>query len=146
MGLPCWEDGTTTDSEYEPLQGETFEYVDIEKKYRYMSQQVSHHPPISACIAQSPSWEYYGEVDAKSKFTGKSFEITPCGVAHVNLRILEEWSDGTYPKASRFEGLVKEHYSWKKVTTCVSNLLFTPVIDHYGIMVRSFFSFAHLER
>lgn len=43
------------------LQGETFEYVSLDKKYRYVSEQVCHHPPISACIAQSPAWEYFGE-------------------------------------------------------------------------------------
>lgn len=25
-------------------QGETFEYVNLTKKYRYVSEQVSHHP------------------------------------------------------------------------------------------------------
>lgn len=44
------------------LQGETFEYVRFDKDYRYMSEQVSHHPPISACWAESPYWRYYGEV------------------------------------------------------------------------------------
>ena len=43
-------------------QGETFEYVRLDKQYRYFSEQVSHHPPISACYAQSPRWHYYGEV------------------------------------------------------------------------------------
>lgn len=45
------------------LQGETFEYVRFDKEYRYVSEQVSHHPPISACWAESPSWYYYGEVN-----------------------------------------------------------------------------------
>jgi Oxysterol-binding protein len=44
------------------LQGETFEYVRLDKKYRYYSEQVSHHPPISACWAEAPNWRYYGEV------------------------------------------------------------------------------------
>ena len=44
------------------LQSETFEYVSLDKNYRYMSEQVSHHPPISACWAESTSWHYYGEV------------------------------------------------------------------------------------
>lgn len=44
------------------IQSETFEYVRLDKDYRYMSEQVSHHPPISACWAESPHWRYYGEV------------------------------------------------------------------------------------
>jgi hypothetical protein len=47
---------------HRPSQGETFEYVRLDKGYRYISEQVSHHPPISACWAESPSWHYYGEV------------------------------------------------------------------------------------
>ena len=43
-------------------QSETFEYVRFDKDYRYVSEQVSHHPPISACWADSPLWHYYGEV------------------------------------------------------------------------------------
>lgn len=96
-----------------------------------------HHPPISACIAQAASWEYFGEVDAKSKFMGKSFEIRPAGLAHVNLRIPKEWAPHL-PDAPRFPGMVIEHYSWTKVTTSISNFLFgAPIIDHFGDLVRS---------
>ncbi|KAK4054372.1 hypothetical protein OIO90_003605 [Microbotryomycetes sp. JL221] len=121
---------------FNPMLGETFEYVNATKKYRYISEQVSHHPPISACIAQSPTWEYFGEVDAKSKFLGKSFEIRPTGVAHVNLRFPKEWAPNLPPAGDRFPGMVVEHYSWTKVTTVISNFLFgNPIIDHYGDMV-----------
>jgi hypothetical protein len=119
---------------FNPMLSETYEYVDPKKKYRYISEQVCHHPPISACIAQSPSWEYFGSVDAKSKFMGKSFEIRPTGVAHVNLRIPKEWAPD-YPPTATVPDLVEEHYSWTKVTTSVSNfLLGNPIIDHYGDM------------
>ncbi|KAM0748994.1 hypothetical protein T439DRAFT_316102 [Meredithblackwellia eburnea MCA 4105] len=120
---------------FNPMLGETFEYVDIKKKYRYISEQVSHHPPISACIAQSPAWEYYGEVDAKSKFLGKSFEIRPTGIAHVNLRIPKAWAPHL-PPVPHIPDMVVEHYSWTKVITSVSNfLLGNPIIDHYGDMI-----------
>lgn len=120
---------------FNPMLSETYEYVDTKKKYRYISEQVCHHPPISACIAQSPSWEYFGSVDAKSKFMGKSFEIRPTGVAHVNLRIPKEWAP-EYPPTKTVPDLVEEHYSWTKVTTSVSNfLLGNPIIDHYGDMI-----------
>ena len=96
----------------------------MDKQYRYMSEQVSHHPPISACWAESPLWSYYGEVDAQNRFMGKSFEIRPTGVAHVEL----------YPQPG--VNKAKEHYTWKKVTTNVSGfILGSPTIDHYGDMV-----------
>ncbi|KAJ7087915.1 Oxysterol-binding protein-domain-containing protein [Mycena belliarum] len=121
---------------FNPMLSETFEYVRIDKEYRYLSEQVSHHPPISACMAESPFWRYYGEVDAQNKFMGKSFEIRPTGVAHTELLIPSELAP-SYPKApSPFEGKVCEHYSWKKVTTNVSGfILGSPTIDHYGDMV-----------
>ncbi|GAA5924058.1 hypothetical protein JCM3775_005584 [Rhodotorula graminis] len=121
---------------FNPLLGETFEYVDVRKKYRYQSEQVSHHPPMSACFGQSPSWDYFGTVDAKSRFGGKSFEIRPTGVAHCVLRIPDEWADPSCPPNKQLPGMRDEHYSWVKVTTSVSNFIFgSPIIDHYGDMV-----------
>lgn len=104
-----------------------------------MSEQVSHHPPISACWAESPHWRYYGEVDAQNKFMGKSFEIRPTGVAHAELLLPEERAPN-YPKAKgpHVQGRVVEHYSWKKVTTNISGfILGSPTIDHYGDMIVS---------
>ncbi|KAI0716160.1 Oxysterol-binding protein-domain-containing protein [Cerioporus squamosus] len=104
---------------FNPMLSETFEYVRHDKQYRYVSEQVSHHPPISACWAESPMWRYYGEVDAQNKFMGKSFEIRPTGVAHAELLLPEE-----------------QHFSWKKVTTNISGfILGSPTIDHYGDMI-----------
>jgi len=121
---------------FNPLLGETFEYIDPEKEFRYLSEQVSHHPPTSACYAESPRWSYFGETDAKNKFTGKSFEIKPTGVAHAILNIPKSFQ-GTqdYPPVKTNPSRVEEHYSWKKVTTVVSNFLMgSPTIDHYGDM------------
>ncbi|KAJ7595383.1 Oxysterol-binding protein-domain-containing protein [Mycena floridula] len=121
---------------FNPMLSETFEYVRFDKEFRYVSEQVSHHPPISACWAESPSWNYFGEVDAQNKFMGKSFEIRPTGIAHAELLIPEALGPN-YPKATgkKREGKVVEHYSWKKVTTNVSGfILGSPTIDHYGDM------------
>ncbi|KAG8876575.1 hypothetical protein FRB98_007244 [Tulasnella sp. 332] len=127
---------------FNPMLGETFEYCRLDRHYRYVSEQVSHHPPISACWAESPSWNYYGEVDAKNKFMGKSFEIRPTGVAHADLKISTELASKTdarsrYPPVPGPFGKDKvlEHYSWKKVTSNVSGFISgSPTIDHYGDM------------
>lgn len=77
------------------------------------------------------------KVDAKSKFLGKSFEITPTGGAHADLMLSEEWAPD-YPKDNhpRNTGKVIEHYSWKKVTTNISGFISgAPTIDHYGEMI-----------
>lgn len=117
------------------------------------------YQPISACWADSPHFRYYGEVDAKNKFLGRSFEIRPTGDAHVDLRIPSAWAKGNkdYPEDTTYKNLgedgVLEHYrsvrplpshsmlvltpllfnlnSWKKVTTAVSNFIMgNPIIDH----------------
>ncbi|WVQ84916.1 hypothetical protein IAT38_007079 [Cryptococcus sp. DSM 104549] len=124
---------------FNPLLSQSFEYA-IPNRYRYISEQVSHHPPISACYSEAPTWKYYGEVDAQNKFQGRSFEIRPTGVAHAELVIPKEWVKPglEYPAAGAEygEGLVIEHYSWKKVTTNVSNFIMgSPIIDHYGDLV-----------
>ena len=123
---------------FNPLLGETFEYMRPDKKYRYVSEQVSHHPPISACFAQSPTWEYMGCVDAKSKFLGRTFEIRPTGVAHVNLKVPRKWvqTDKELKSAPMLsDDHVLEHYSWNKVTTSVSGFIVgSPTIDHFGDM------------
>lgn len=77
------------------------------------------------------------KVDAQNKFMGKSFEIRPTGIAHVELILNEEWAPD-YPedKHPRNVGKVVEHYSWKKVITNISGfMLGAPTIDHYGEMI-----------
>ena len=76
------------------------------------------------------------QVDAQNKFTGKSFEIRPTGVAHADLLIPAERGPGYPAYEGRIaQGRVVEHYSWKKVTTNVSGfILGSPTIDHYGDM------------
>ncbi|KAF8272111.1 Oxysterol-binding protein-domain-containing protein [Lactarius quietus] len=123
---------------FNPMLSETFEYVRLDKEYRYLSEQVSHHPPMSACWAEGPRWRYYGEEYAQNKFTGKSFEIRPTGVANVDVLLPVEWGP-TYPKYKSKHTVSEravEHYSWKKVTTNISGfILGSPTIDHYGDMI-----------
>lgn len=95
-----------------------------DKGFRYLAEQVCHHPPISACYCDSPDYAFWTEVNVKSKFWGKSLEIHPMGVCHVSLPLHGVAKDD--PKT--------EHFSWKKVTTNV-NIVGTLSLDHYGDMV-----------
>ncbi|KAK2740448.1 hypothetical protein FQN57_006075 [Myotisia sp. PD_48] len=106
---------------FNPLLGETYEYVRPDKGYRFFVEQVSHHPPIGAAHAESPRWDYYGESAVKSKFYGKSFDINPLGTWFLRLR-----------PASGGEEL----YTWKKVTSSVVGIITgNPTVDNYGPMV-----------
>ncbi|KAI8457059.1 Oxysterol-binding protein-domain-containing protein [Phakopsora pachyrhizi] len=83
---------------------------------------------------QSQRWRYSGECDAKNKFTGESFEIRPTKIAHL-LLYLPKTFEGVenYPEAPLTNNdRVKEQYTWKKVTTVITNLILgPPVIYHY---------------
>lgn len=106
---------------FNPLLHETYEYCRPDKGFRFIVEQVSHHPPIGAAHAQANNWEYYGESSVKSKFTGKSFDINPLGTWYCRLKL----SDGS-----------TELYTWKKVNTAVVGILLgNPTVDNYGPMV-----------
>ncbi|PLN77706.1 Oxysterol-binding protein-domain-containing protein [Aspergillus taichungensis] len=105
---------------FNPLLGETFEYVRPDKGYRFFVEQVSHHPPVGAAWAEAPRWDYYGESALKSKFYGKSFDINLLGTWFLKLRPV---SGG------------EELYTWKKVTSSVIGIITgNPTLDNYGLM------------
>ncbi|KAJ2908593.1 Oxysterol-binding protein 3, partial [Coemansia aciculifera] len=60
---------------FNPLLGETYEMVDSLGGYRFVSEKVSHHPPVMACYADSPFYRFWQDSSGKSKFWGKSMEI-----------------------------------------------------------------------
>ncbi|XP_061925921.1 oxysterol-binding protein-related protein 6 isoform X1 [Entelurus aequoreus] len=100
---------------FNPLLGETYECIREDKGFCFFSEQVSHHPPISACHCESKNFTFWQDVRWKNKFWGKSMEILPVGT--VNLMI---------PSFG-------DHYEWNKVTTCVHNILSgRRWIEHYG--------------
>ncbi|KAL9116069.1 MAG: hypothetical protein Q9227_000437 [Pyrenula ochraceoflavens] len=105
---------------FNPLLGETYEYVRPDKGYRFFIEQVSHHPPIGAAYAESAKWDYYGESAVRSKFYGKSFDINPLGTWFLRLRPV---TGG------------EELYTWKKVTSSVVGIITgNPTVDNYGPM------------
>ena len=106
---------------FNPLLGETFEYARPDKGYRYLIEQVSHHPPISAMYAESARWEYFGESAVQSRFSGKTFDLHHLGTWFVRL-----WPANGGPA---------ELYSWKKVMTSVVGIITgNPMVDNYGPM------------
>ncbi|KAM9851668.1 oxysterol-binding protein-related protein 3 isoform 1-T1 [Aulostomus maculatus] len=100
---------------FNPILGETYECERPDKGFRFVAEQVSHHPPISACHAESKNFIFWQDVRCKNKFWGKSMEIVPVGTTHV---ILPGFGD---------------HYEWNKVTSCIHNILSGQRwIEHYG--------------
>ncbi|XP_058504686.1 oxysterol-binding protein-related protein 3 isoform X3 [Solea solea] len=100
---------------FNPILGETYECDRPDKGFQFVAEQVSHHPPISACHAESKNFVFWQDVRCKNKFWGKSMEIVPVGTTHVTL---PEFGD---------------HYEWNKVTSCIHNILSGQRwIEHYG--------------
>ena len=56
---------------FNPLLGETYELVNQEGSYCVVSEQVSHHPPVTALHAESDSWVFWEEYKLDIKFRGQ---------------------------------------------------------------------------
>lgn len=65
----------------------------------FISEQVSHHPPVSACYAihHEQDISYQGHIWTKSKFYGLSVGVEMIGPGVVKLSKLDEQYDFVYP-------------------------------------------------
>ncbi|XP_041634238.1 oxysterol-binding protein-related protein 7-like isoform X2 [Cheilinus undulatus] len=101
---------------FNPVLGETYERED--RGFKFVSEQVSHHPPISACHAEAENFTFWQDQRWKNKFWGKSVEIISSGPVNVSL---PNYGD---------------HYEWNKVVTCIHNVLSQQRwLEHYGEVV-----------
>ena len=84
---------------FNPLLYETFEYVDNEQNFRYMSEQVSHHPAISAYYAERDGWNIYANTNAKIKFiiTGR-LEVDALGRTYITYSNFNDVNVFTKPR------------------------------------------------
>ncbi|KAJ3411305.1 Oxysterol-binding protein- protein 3 [Chytridiales sp. JEL 0842] len=102
---------------FNPLLGETYECIREDKGFKFISEKVSHHPPIMASHAEASKYVVYQDNQVKTKFWGKSMELIPSGLVNVTLKSTED------------------HYQWGKVTTCMRNVFSTGrYLEHYGTM------------
>ncbi|XP_034447025.1 oxysterol-binding protein-related protein 2-like [Hippoglossus hippoglossus] len=109
-----WE---RTGKPFNPLLGETYELIREDEGYRLISEQVCHHPPVSAFHAQSlkQEFEFHGSIYPKLKFWGKSVEAEPKGT--MTLELLKH----------------KEAYTWINPMCCVHNIILGKLwIEQYG--------------
>ncbi|RKP04941.1 Oxysterol-binding protein, partial [Thamnocephalis sphaerospora] len=95
----------STRKPFNPLHGETYECVRNDKGFRFLAEKVSHNPPIMACHAESDNFVFHQDSKLKSKFWGKSMELSPSGTVHI---MLPKWG---------------EHYTYSKPATWMRNML-----------------------
>uniref|UniRef100_A0A8C9SR25 Oxysterol-binding protein n=1 Tax=Scleropages formosus TaxID=113540 RepID=A0A8C9SR25_SCLFO len=106
-----------TGKPFNPLLGETFELIRDDQGFRLISEQVSHHPPISAFYAEclTGDFVFHGSIYPKLKFWGKSVEAEPRGT--ITLELLKH----------------KEAYTWTNPFCCVHNVILGKLwIEQYG--------------
>uniref|UniRef100_S4R4J5 Oxysterol binding protein-like 6 n=1 Tax=Petromyzon marinus TaxID=7757 RepID=S4R4J5_PETMA len=103
---------------FNPVLGETYECIREDRGFRFIAEQVSHHPPISVCHCDSKKFVLWQDVRLKNKFWGKSMEIIPVGT--VNVKLLK----------------YGDEYEWNKVTSCIHNIMGGQRwIEHYGEVI-----------
>ncbi|XP_059502255.1 oxysterol-binding protein-related protein 1 isoform X3 [Stegostoma tigrinum] len=109
-----WE---RTGKPFNPLLGETYEMIRQDLGFKLISEQVSHHPPISAFHAEglTQNFAFHGSIYPKLKFWGKSVEAEPKGT--MTLELLKH----------------NEAYTWTNPTCCVHNIIVGQLwIEQYG--------------
>ncbi|KAM8755591.1 oxysterol-binding protein-related protein 2-like isoform 1-T3 [Acanthopagrus schlegelii] len=106
-----------TGKPFNPLLGETYELVREEQGFRLVSEQVSHHPPVSAFHAESVTGDFvfHGSIYPKLKFWGRAVEAEPKGT--ITLELLKHG----------------EAYTWSNPFCCVHNIILGKLwIEQYG--------------
>lgn len=103
---------------FNPLLYETYEYdheLEDGSHVKAVSQQVSHHPPITAACCESDNFVYSGVVNPKIKFWGRSIEISHDGSCRIHLKHH------------------KETYIFKAVPCSVHNIIVGKLwFEHHG--------------
>lgn len=92
---------------FNPLLGETYELR--KNDFRFVCEQVGHHPPISAWHAtgsEGDTFVFHGSIYPKVKFWGKSIEFRPQGTCTLTF---PEWENETY--------------TWHNVNCIVHNII-----------------------
>eukprot|EP00735_Rhodelphis_limneticus_P011761 TRINITY_DN48_c0_g1::TRINITY_DN48_c0_g1_i1::g.14819::m.14819 TRINITY_DN48_c0_g1::TRINITY_DN48_c0_g1_i1::g.14819 ORF type:complete len:464 (-),score=102.66,sp/Q9SR33/ORP3B_ARATH/38.06/3e-86,Oxysterol_BP/PF01237.13/5.7e-105 TRINITY_DN48_c0_g1_i1:362-1681(-) len=110
-----------TGKPFNPLLGETFEYIgkkDSPNPTYFFSEQVSHHPPITAVHVKSNNFTFQQQAKVTTKFLGNSVEVYTVSPSFIHLNAYKE-----------------DYEIYKQPTCCAHNLLVGRTwIDYYGKM------------
>jgi hypothetical protein len=101
---------------FNPIIGETFEFFDNEKNFRYYAEQVKHNPQITAYIAETPEFAYYGDTlnTTSFKFFKGSIELLFKNKTHIHCK-----STG-------------DHYIFNPPNVYVKGLMKPPLYNDYA--------------
>jgi Oxysterol-binding protein len=104
---------------FNPILGETFEFVDEAKGVHLVSEQVSHHPPVSAVHCEGQHWVFWQDGRPTTRFNGNSIDVFPNSKTHVYI-----------PRS-------RDHFVFEEIpTTRINNLIIgRSWMEHYGEFV-----------
>lgn len=98
---------------FNPMLGETFEYIG--NGWKLISEQVSHHPPVSATHVMSENYELTMISRISTTFWGKSLEFKAYGMVSVKFHD------------------TGDHFMITRPTAACRNILFGNMyIEHFG--------------
>lgn len=81
---------------FNPVLGETYEFVPKDKRFKCMCEQVSHHPPIGIARTTADDWTLQQESRIETTFWGNTVEVFSLGANQLNLTSRNEifiWSN-----------------------------------------------------
>lgn len=101
---------------FSPIIGETYEYFDNSKNFRFYSEHVCHNPQTNAYIAETPEFAYYGDTlnSTSFKFFKGSVELLFKNKTHVHCK------------------KTGDHYIFNPPTVYVKGLMKPPLYNDYA--------------
>ena len=111
---------------FNPILGETFEFFDNERQFRFFSEQVSHNPIITAYMCESKDFVYFGDTRMKNSlkvFKG-AMEILFTNKTHILFKNTQDKFVFNKPKvylSGIFNGIPKYDYEGEVVIEYVNN-------------------------
>ena len=100
---------------FSPIIGETYEYFDNSKNFRFYSEHVCHNPQINAYIAETPEFAYYGDTlnSTSFKFFKGAVELLFKNKIHIHCK------------------KTGDHYIYNPPTIYVKGLMNPPLYNDY---------------
>ena len=115
---------------FNPLLGETYEYVDGDLKC--VQEQVSHHPPVCAFYCESDDFVIEGALLLKSKLSLSGFEFYPLGEYLVTLKRTGETYSLKRPYNSIHNYIIGKMYIWVNgAMECTNHKTGTKIIINF---------------
>ena len=121
---------------FNPILGETFEFFDNERQFRYFSEQVSHNPVITAYMCESKDFVYFGDTRMKSSFKvfKGALEILFTNKTHILFKNTQDKFVFNKPKvylSGIINGIPKYDYEGEVVIEYVNNNKIRGVVNFY---------------